>query len=105
MGVRICSPQKTRLLIYLLSFSVCCFSFINMMFVSLHRDNEAVLQTVKGYKPQIEGQLLRILLHGPVGAGKSSLINSVQSVLLGRIYRQALVDNTSGDSFTKEVRK
>ncbi|KAM4521522.1 interferon-induced protein 44-like [Odontesthes bonariensis] len=65
-------------------------------------DNEAALQYVRGYKPPTEGQLIRILLHGPDGAGKSSWINSVQSVLRGRIYRQALVDNTSGDSFTKE---
>ncbi|XP_072218979.1 interferon-induced protein 44-like [Leuresthes tenuis] len=67
-------------------------------------DNREVLQTVKGYKPPTEGQLLRILLHGAVGAGKSSLINSVQSVMRGRVYRQALVDNTSGDSFTKEYK-
>ncbi|XP_072218981.1 interferon-induced protein 44-like [Leuresthes tenuis] len=67
-------------------------------------NNREVLKTVKGYKPPTEGQLLRILLHGAVGAGKSSLVNSVQSVMRGRIYRQALADNTSGDSFTKEYK-
>ncbi|KAM9703517.1 interferon-induced protein 44-like [Menidia menidia] len=65
------------------------------------QNNEKVLQFVRGYRPQTEGQQLRILLHGPVGAGKSSFINSVQSVLNGKMYRQALVDNTSHDSFTK----
>ncbi|XP_017290844.1 interferon-induced protein 44 [Kryptolebias marmoratus] len=65
-------------------------------------NNEADLQFLRNYTPQFEGQQLRILLHGPVGAGKSSFINSVQSVLRGKIYRQALVDNTSHDSFTKE---
>ncbi|KAE8286472.1 Interferon-induced protein 44 [Larimichthys crocea] len=66
-------------------------------------DNQRALQYVKDYKPQTEGQKLRILLHGPVGAGKSSFINSVQSVLKGRIYKQALA-GSSGDaaSFTKE---
>uniref|UniRef100_A0A3Q3KVC9 Interferon-induced protein 44-like n=1 Tax=Mastacembelus armatus TaxID=205130 RepID=A0A3Q3KVC9_9TELE len=55
---------------------------------------------VKDYRPHTEGQQLRILLHGPAGAGKSSFINSVQSVVRGRMYAHALVDNTSGDSFT-----
>ncbi|GLD56937.1 interferon-induced protein 44-like isoform X2 [Lates japonicus] len=65
-------------------------------------DQRRDLQFVKTYKPQTEGQQLRILLHGPAGAGKSSFINSVQSVLQGRMYRQALVDNTSHETFTKK---
>ncbi|XP_024859129.2 interferon-induced protein 44 isoform X2 [Kryptolebias marmoratus] len=65
-------------------------------------NNEADLQFLRNYTPQVKGQQLRVFLHGPAGAGKSSFINSVQSVLRGRIYRQALVDNTSHDSFTKE---
>ncbi|XP_049913930.1 interferon-induced protein 44-like [Epinephelus moara] len=66
------------------------------------RDNQSTLQYVQNYKPQTVGQQLRILLHGPVGAGKSSFINSVHSVLNGRMYAQALVDNVSHDSFTKQ---
>ncbi|XP_014905858.1 interferon-induced protein 44-like [Poecilia latipinna] len=54
------------------------------------------------YKPGHEDQKLRILLYGPTGAGKSSFINSVQTVLRGRPYSQALVDHTKGDCFTKE---
>ncbi|XP_078131476.1 interferon-induced protein 44-like [Sander vitreus] len=64
-------------------------------------DRQSSLQYMKDYRPQTDGQQLRILLHGPVGAGKSSFINSVQSVLHGRIYAQALTDNTSHDCFTK----
>uniref|UniRef100_A0A8C9YTU4 G domain-containing protein n=1 Tax=Sander lucioperca TaxID=283035 RepID=A0A8C9YTU4_SANLU len=64
------------------------------------RDKQSALQSVKNYKPKTDGQQLRILLHGPVGAGKSSFINSVQSVLQGRMYIQALVENMSHDYFT-----
>ncbi|KAL7388780.1 hypothetical protein ABVT39_020533 [Epinephelus coioides] len=66
------------------------------------RDNQSALQYVRNYKPQTEGQQLRILLHGPVGAGKSSFINSVHSVLHGRMYAQALADNTFHGCFTKQ---
>lgn len=72
------------------------------MFPALSRDRQSALQYVKDYRPQTDGQQLRILLHGPVGAGKSSFINSVQSVLHDRMYAQALVD-TFHNCFTKRV--
>ena len=78
-------------------------SLCNVMFPSLSRDTQSTLQYLKNYKPLNEGQQLRILLHGPDGAGKSSFINSVQSIFRGRMYVQALADNTSGSSFTKMV--
>ncbi|KAM4531304.1 interferon-induced protein 44-like [Odontesthes bonariensis] len=47
---------------------------------------------------------LRILLQGPVGAGKSSFINSVESAILGRIAGRVMTDATSGSSFTKKFK-
>ncbi|KAM8725348.1 interferon-induced protein 44-like [Acanthopagrus schlegelii] len=68
------------------------------------RDNLSTLQYVNNYMPQIDSQQIRILLHGPVGAGKSSFINSVKSVLRGRMSVQALVDNTAQGCFTKQYK-
>ncbi|XP_028460522.1 interferon-induced protein 44-like [Perca flavescens] len=75
--------------------------FFNDPWRTINWEDKRDLQHVKDYKPQTDGQQLRILLHGPVGAGKSSFINSVQSVLQGRMYAQALVENTSHGCFTK----
>ncbi|XP_042248164.1 interferon-induced protein 44-like isoform X3 [Thunnus maccoyii] len=62
------------------------------------------LSFVENYQPK-KVKHLRILLHGPVGAGKSSFINSVISCLQGRINcNRAFTDATSGSSFTTQYK-
>uniref|UniRef100_UPI003AAE5442 interferon-induced protein 44-like n=1 Tax=Centroberyx gerrardi TaxID=166262 RepID=UPI003AAE5442 len=66
-------------------------------------DKDRDLQYVKAYQPHNEEAQVRILLHGPVGAGKSSFINSVNNVMQGRMTDAALVDAASaGHSFTQK---
>ncbi|MEQ2301285.1 hypothetical protein AMECASPLE_034346 [Ameca splendens] len=67
-------------------------------------NKQADLQFIKTFCP-LEGQPIRILLHGPVGSGKSSFINSIQTILHNRIYTQALAANASNGCHSKEVRQ
>ncbi|XP_053532123.1 interferon-induced protein 44-like isoform X2 [Ictalurus punctatus] len=65
--------------------------------------NDEILHDVKEFKPSSE--VLRIVLYGPTGAGKSSFINSVQRILLGRNAMSALENSTfTGASFTKKMK-
>lgn len=59
------------------------------------------LRSFKISNPDV--QCLRILVHGPVGAGKSSFVNSIDSIFQGRMAQGALVDALGGKSFTKTV--
>nr|XP_040045975.1 interferon-induced protein 44-like isoform X1 [Gasterosteus aculeatus aculeatus]XP_040045976.1 interferon-induced protein 44-like isoform X2 [Gasterosteus aculeatus aculeatus] len=62
---------------------------------------EEDLQFMKDYQPyNKEVKQLRVLLHGPIGSGKSSFINSVESALRGKVTGRALTDTISGESFT-----
>ncbi|XP_032423007.1 interferon-induced protein 44-like [Xiphophorus hellerii] len=66
-------------------------------------NKQELLQYVKNFQPQNEEiEAIRVLLHGPVGAGKSSFINSVNNVLQGKMTNEALASSTTSDqSFTK----
>ncbi|PWA14341.1 hypothetical protein CCH79_00018487 [Gambusia affinis] len=74
----------------------------DVMFVFLSRDREADLQFINDYRPAGGQRQFRILLHGPVGAGKSSFINSVFSVLEGKICHKATACNITQTTFTKK---
>uniref|UniRef100_A0A3Q2C9D4 Interferon-induced protein 44-like n=1 Tax=Cyprinodon variegatus TaxID=28743 RepID=A0A3Q2C9D4_CYPVA len=67
------------------------------------------LDYVQEYQPLREDiKYLRVLLYGPVGAGKSSVINSVSTVLRGRITIPALTCKVHAkvyDGFTYATHK
>ncbi|XP_049329168.1 interferon-induced protein 44-like [Astyanax mexicanus] len=48
---------------------------------------------------------LHFLLHGPVGAGKSSIINTIKSIFENRPYHLSLPSAASGKSFTLKYHK
>ncbi|XP_029996421.1 uncharacterized protein LOC115423642 [Sphaeramia orbicularis] len=67
------------------------------------------LQSVSCFEPfkprndeKNEDQRVRILLHGPTGHGRSSFINTVETVLRSKTTDRALVDSCGGRSFTKK---
>ncbi|KAM6913489.1 interferon-induced protein 44-like [Lycodopsis pacificus] len=63
------------------------------------------LQFVEDYQPYNEEvKQVRVLLHGPTGAGKSSFLNSVDSALQGRVTGRAPADSIGGTSFTTKHR-
>ncbi|XP_024919994.1 interferon-induced protein 44-like isoform X6 [Cynoglossus semilaevis] len=84
------------------SLALLSFHSVKRTSSAVSRKTQTSLDFVKTYKPRnSEVRCLRILLHGPVGAGKSSFINSVDSVLQGRITGRALTDAVAGTSFTQ----
>ncbi|KAL7881334.1 hypothetical protein AOLI_G00081820 [Acnodon oligacanthus] len=49
---------------------------------------------------------LRILLHGPIGAGKSSIINTIKTIFEGKQFINCLASSVlNGESFTKTYQK
>ncbi|XP_017576507.1 interferon-induced protein 44-like [Pygocentrus nattereri] len=60
---------------------------------------EAKLRNIQLNHPEL--RCVRILLHGPVGAGKSCFINSVQSVFHGEIKTKAFEQANAKKSCTK----
>ncbi|XP_067260427.1 interferon-induced protein 44-like [Chanodichthys erythropterus] len=72
--------------------------------INWSEDGQTLLKTVTSFQPgNPEVNPLRILLHGPVGAGKSSFFNSVNSALQGKITTRALANSTLNDDRTFTV--
>ncbi|XP_028250375.1 uncharacterized protein LOC114426892 [Parambassis ranga] len=69
-------------------------------------NNQSYLHYVNHYQPENEAVgYIRVLLHGPVGAGKSTFINSVSSVVRRKMANQALASSDNSEiSFTKEYK-
>uniref|UniRef100_A0AAZ3S8F6 Interferon-induced protein 44-like n=1 Tax=Oncorhynchus tshawytscha TaxID=74940 RepID=A0AAZ3S8F6_ONCTS len=98
------SSVKKRVLVLLLKSAHAFIPVIsNRALGKLERDAMvAALRNFELSDPDV-GQL-RCLLHGPVGAGKSSFINSVNNVFQGRSTHIALVAAASGTSFTMKYK-
>ncbi|XP_063074562.1 interferon-induced protein 44-like [Engraulis encrasicolus] len=60
-----------------------------------------LFEEVRNLSPKLEH--LRLLVVGPVGAGKSTLINSIGSIFQGRLYQGALADTACDTSFTQKL--
>uniref|UniRef100_A0AAR2ITQ6 G domain-containing protein n=1 Tax=Pygocentrus nattereri TaxID=42514 RepID=A0AAR2ITQ6_PYGNA len=73
-------------------FPLCVYSDSDSDSVFLSEKQE-LLKELEHLKPRLEP--LRILVQGPVGAGKSCFINTVQRVLLGRNVSIALESSTT----------
>ncbi|XP_036413404.1 interferon-induced protein 44-like isoform X2 [Colossoma macropomum] len=69
---------------------------------SKKEDLEEELTDIQLNHPELRH--VRILLHGPVGAGKSCFINSVQSVFKGEIITMAGEESCANKSFTKRYK-
>ncbi|XP_028249967.1 interferon-induced protein 44-like isoform X2 [Parambassis ranga] len=69
-------------------------------------NNASDLDYVKNYKPENEAvRHIRVLLHGPVGVGKSTFINSVSSVVRRKVVIPALASSDNSEiSFTKKFK-
>ncbi|XP_070816550.1 interferon-induced protein 44-like [Chaetodon trifascialis] len=63
-----------------------------------------LMESIKSYKPTVNSvSQVRILLIGPVGAGKSSFFNSINSVFRGHVTSQAIA-GCSATSLTTQFR-
>lgn len=78
-----------------------------MFYVLNSQDDKSImLRKLHDFKPgSAEVSKMNILLHGPIGAGKSSFVNSVKTVLQGHTTTSALADSADGEShsFTLKV--
>ncbi|XP_063049363.1 interferon-induced protein 44-like [Engraulis encrasicolus] len=67
---------------------------------------ETIVKEITHFKianPKVDQ--LHILVHGPIGTGKSSFISSIASIFKGHMVQAAMVDAAgAGHSFTKEFK-
>uniref|UniRef100_A0A8B9JHP6 G domain-containing protein n=1 Tax=Astyanax mexicanus TaxID=7994 RepID=A0A8B9JHP6_ASTMX len=66
---------------------------------------DEMLNYLRNYKICKKVPELHFLLHGPVGAGKSSTINTINSIFENRPYHLSLTSAPSGKSYTLEYHK
>ncbi|CAB1327834.1 unnamed protein product [Coregonus sp. 'balchen'] len=65
---------------------------------------DRLMDYIKNYKPEVKSVVqARVLLVGPVGAGKSSFFNSINSVFKGHVTGQANT-GSAGNSLTTQFR-
>uniref|UniRef100_A0A672FNP0 G domain-containing protein n=1 Tax=Salarias fasciatus TaxID=181472 RepID=A0A672FNP0_SALFA len=82
------------------------FVFIILPLVLLSKPWRTFLYDVKLYKPRMKSvKHVRILLHGPVGAGKSTFINSVNSLFQRRITCGAMSDGYTTYKIEKSMKE
>ncbi|KAK7126789.1 hypothetical protein R3I94_018090 [Phoxinus phoxinus] len=65
---------------------------------------DELMESIRNYKPLLTSvSRVRILMIGPVGAGKSSFFNSINSVFMGRMTSKAM-SGSAGTSLTTQFR-
>ncbi|XP_056112492.1 interferon-induced protein 44-like isoform X9 [Rhinichthys klamathensis goyatoka] len=74
----------------------------NVLWTAERRDE--LMESIRNYKPMMPSvSRVRILMIGPVGAGKSSFFNSINSVFMGRMTSKAM-SGSAGTSLTTQFR-
>ncbi|XP_065101839.1 interferon-induced protein 44-like [Paramisgurnus dabryanus] len=68
------------------------------------KQKQDLMKCIKDHKPLVSSvNRVRILMIGPVGAGKSSFFNSINSIFMGRMTNKAMAGSTS-TSLTTQFR-
>ncbi|XP_055073505.2 interferon-induced protein 44-like [Misgurnus anguillicaudatus] len=68
------------------------------------KQKQDLMKCIKDHKPLVSSvNQVRILMIGPVGAGKSSFFNSINSIFMGRMTNKAMAGSTS-TSLTTQFR-
>lgn len=91
--------QKALLLDSLLYDNPCC----SLPLLVFYRRQQTLKKAIESYKPEINVvKQAKVLLIGPVGAGKSSFFNSINSAFRGNMTCQAIA-GTADRSVTNQV--